>query len=145
MDGARAAEAGPDRVPGLEQLQPIIDSKGFDAPEHDRRFLRYVVEERLAGPGERMKAYNVATSVFDRDERFDPQSDPVVRVEASRLRRSHDRHDLTAGRDDVIRMTIPKGSYAGHRRSIFATPTAIGSEAGAGRQSAAARQQATFF
>jgi hypothetical protein len=35
-----------------------------------------------------MKAYNIATSVFDRDERFDPESDPIVRVEASRLRRS---------------------------------------------------------
>lgn len=88
MDGAGAAGAGPDRAPVLEQSQPIIDSKGFNAPEHDRRFLHYVVEEMLAGPGERMKAYNIATSVFDRDERFDPESDPIVRVEASRLRRS---------------------------------------------------------
>ncbi|WP_119302022.1 tetratricopeptide repeat protein [Dongia deserti] len=112
MDSAGNAETGLDTALVLEQLQRIIDSKDFDASERNRRFLRYVVEEMLAGRGERIKAYNIATSVFGRDESFDPQSDPIVRIEASRLRRSLDRYYLTAGRDDVIRITIPKGSYA---------------------------------
>jgi adenylate cyclase len=97
--------------PTLGQLQRILDSKEFDASDRNRRFLRYVVEEMLAGRGERIKAYSIATSVLDRDDSFDPQSDPIVRIEASRLRRSLDRYYLTAGRADSIRISIPKGSY----------------------------------
>src|SRR5688572_27942469 len=97
--------------PTLGQLQRILDSDDFDASDRNRRFLRYVVEEMLAGRGERIKAYTIATSVFDRDESFDPQSDPIVRIEASRLRRSLDRYYLIAGRADLIRISIPKGSY----------------------------------
>ena len=36
---------------------------------------------------ERIKAYSIATAVFGRDASFDPQTDPVVRMEARRLRR----------------------------------------------------------
>ncbi len=98
-------------APILGQLQRILDSKEFDASERNRRFLRYVMEEMLAGRGDRIKAYGIGTSVLERDESFDPQSDPIVRIEASRLRRSLDRYYLTAGRADPIRITIPKGSY----------------------------------
>ena len=102
-----------DLDPGLvqEQLERILGSSDFDASERNRRFLRYVVDEMLAGRGERIKAYGIATSVLERDESFDPQTDPIVRIEASRLRRSLDRYYLTAGRSDRIRITIPKGSY----------------------------------
>lgn len=98
-------------APVLGQLQRILDSKEFDASDRNRRFLRYVVEEMVAGRSQRVKAYSIATSVFGRNESFDPQADPIVRIEASRLRRSLDRFYLTAGRADPIRITIPKGSY----------------------------------
>jgi adenylate cyclase len=52
------------------------------------RFLRYIVEETLAGRADRIKAYSVGTVVFERDASFDAQSDPVVRIEAGRLRRA---------------------------------------------------------
>lgn len=100
-----------DAAPILAQLQRVLDSKEFDASDRNRRFLRYVVEEAIAGRGQGVKAYSIATTVFGRDESFDPQADPIVRIEASRLRRSLDRFYLTAGRADPIRITIPKGSY----------------------------------
>ena len=65
-----------------EQLQRILDSPSFEASERRRRFLRYVVEELLAGRADRLKGYAIATDVFGRDESFDPQTDPVVRLEA---------------------------------------------------------------
>jgi adenylate cyclase len=37
--------------------------------------------------------------------------DPIVRVEAGRLRRALDHYYLTAGKRDPIRIAIPKGSY----------------------------------
>jgi adenylate cyclase len=93
------------------QLQSIVVCQEFDASERNRRFLKYVVEETLAGRTERIKAYSIATSVFGREASFDPQTDPIIRIEASRLRRSLERYYLTAGRNDPVRIEIPKGSY----------------------------------
>jgi TolB-like protein len=106
-----------------EQLARILASPDFDAPERNRRFLRYVVEEMLAGRGNRIKAYGIAVAVFDRDDSFDAQSDPIVRIEASRLRRSLERYYLLAGQNDPVRIEIPKGAYVPkfHRQSAAAT------------------------
>jgi TolB-like protein len=93
------------------QLARILASPSFDASERNRRFLEHVVEETLAGRGERIKAYGVALEVFARDDSFDAQSDPIVRIEASRLRRSLERYYLLAGQDDPVRIEIPKGGY----------------------------------
>jgi TolB-like protein len=76
-----------------------------------------VVEETLSGRTDRIKAYSVATSVFGRDASFDPQTDPIIRIEASRLRRSLERYYLTAGKHDPVRIEIPKGSYVPTFRS----------------------------
>jgi adenylate cyclase len=93
------------------QLGHVLASRAFDASRRNRDFLRFVVEESLAGRADRIKAYTIATSVLGRDEAFDPQSDPIVRIEASRLRRSLERYYLIAGQDDPVRIDIPKGSY----------------------------------
>ena len=93
------------------ELERIIASSAFDASLRNRAFLRFVVEETLAGRGDKIKAYTIATSVLGRDEAFDPQSDPIVRIEASRLRRSLERYFLLVGQDDPIRIDIPKWGY----------------------------------
>lgn len=93
------------------QLDRIFSSSDFNTSERNRRFLSYIVTETLAGRGDRIKAYTIAVSAFDRDEHFDPNADPVIRIEASRLRRALERYYLTAGRSDPILITIPKGHY----------------------------------
>ena len=95
----------------LAQLDRIRRSAEFDAPERDRKFLTYVIEETLAGRGDRIKAYSIATEVFGRDSSFDPQTDPAVRIEAGRIRRALERYYLVAGRTDPIIISIPKGAY----------------------------------
>lgn len=94
------------------QLERILASVHFDASDRNRRFLRYVVEECLEGRAQQIKAYCIAVSVFNREPSFDPQSDPIVRLEAGRLRRSLEHYYLTAGRHDPIRIVVPKGGYA---------------------------------
>ena len=49
-------------------------------------FLRYVVVEELESRGDGISAYSIAVHALDRPASFDPQSDPVVRVFAGRLR-----------------------------------------------------------
>ena len=101
-------------APGEEetraQLQRILTSAQFPGSGRSGAFLSYVVEEVLAGRGNRIKGYAVAVEVFKRDEAF-TQDDPVVRIEAGRLRRSLERYYLTAGQSDPIRIVIPKGGY----------------------------------
>jgi TolB-like protein len=110
----QVSAGGERKLPGEDcraQLHRILNSIDFPASDRERRFLRHVVEEFLSGRGDRIKAYSIATEVFGRDVSFDPQLDPVVRIEAGHLRRSLERYYLTAGQADPIVVTIPKGGY----------------------------------
>ena len=93
------------------ELQKMLASKDFDSSSRNCRFLTFVVEETLASRGDRIKAYNVALAAFDRSSDFDPLTDPIVRIEASRLRRSIEHYYLTGGLADRVRIAMPKGSY----------------------------------
>src|SRR6478752_2290489 len=92
------------------QLDRITESIEFKVPDRGRAFLRYVVEEALAGRADRIKAYSVALEVFKRGETF-TQDEPVVPIEAGRLRRAIERYYLVAGQADLIRIDLPKGGY----------------------------------
>src|SRR3954452_10006760 len=92
-------------------LQRIVASREFMNSERKRRFLKFVVQETLAGHAGRIKAYAIALDVFDRDPSFNPVADPVVRIEAGRLRRCLEHYYLGEGAADRIRITIPKGGY----------------------------------
>ncbi len=107
--GTEPAKPSPQAV--REQLKKILDSGVLGGRARRGAFLRYVVEETLAGRGELLKGVSIAMSVFGRDETFDQQTDPIVRLEARRLRHDLDGYYATAGRDDPIRISIPKGGY----------------------------------
>lgn len=94
-----------------DALEALLASPHLDASDRRRAFLRYIVEETLAGRADRLKGYSVAISVFGRDESFDSNTDPVVRLEARRLRRDLDSYYVDAGSRDRVRITIPKGAY----------------------------------
>ncbi|PKA44639.1 adenylate cyclase [Rhizobium sullae] len=93
------------------QLERIFSSCEFPKVGRSAAFLTYVTEEALAGRAERIKGYSIAIEVFKRREGF-KQDDPVVRIEAGRLRRTLERYYLVAGQNDPIRIDIPKGGYA---------------------------------
>ena len=94
-----------------QQLARICGTEEFQRSKRSRRFLNYIVEETLAGRAGRIKAYSVAISVLDRDDTFDPQTDPMVRIEASQLRRRLERYYLTQGVNDPVVIDLPKGGY----------------------------------
>ena len=94
-----------------EQLVRILNSGPFHQSQRRQRFLEYLVNETLAGRGERLKAYNVALEVFDRPETFDPVTDPLVRIEAARLREKLREYYGTDGQSDPIHIDLPKGTY----------------------------------
>ena len=69
-------------------LQRMIGSDVFSRSPQLGAFLRFVVEAVLHGRAGRIKAYTIGVEVLRRDAKFDPQLDPIVRVEATRLRRA---------------------------------------------------------
>jgi TolB-like protein len=110
------------------QLSRILASPEFPSAGRGAAFLTYVTEEALAGRAKRLKGYSIAIEVFKRSEGF-TQDDPVVRIEAGRLRRTLERYYLIAGKDDPIRIDIPKGGYAPSftwNETVSADPTTNG-------------------
>lgn len=114
----------PDEV--KTQLKRIIDNQAFKGTEKQRGFLSFVVDEALEGRISQIKAYTVAVSVYGRPEHFDPQVDPIVRVEAGRLRRAIDLYYMTAGKDDPVHIAIPKGSYVPSFKIVDKQPEVAG-------------------
>ena len=93
------------------QLAKIAGSSGFQKAPRLREFLRFVVNEKLDGRADNLKAYTIGLEVFDRPENFDPITDTIVRVNAGKLRRALERYYLGPGRQDKILISIPKGRY----------------------------------
>lgn len=94
-----------------EQLDRILGHPEFQATERTRDFLRFVIEETLSGRKHRLKGYTIATHVFGRGDDFDASQDPIVSIQAGRLRRALERYYLVAGGRDPIVIDIPKGRY----------------------------------
>jgi TolB-like protein len=94
-----------------KQLDRILGSGPFQQSRRRQRFLEYIVDETLAGRGERLKGYSIAQEVFERPQSFDPNVDPLVRIEAGRLRDRLREYYEGEGHDDPIRIDLPKGTY----------------------------------
>ena len=95
-----------------EELDKVLSSKGFAQSERMRRFLTFAVEETLAGRSDEIKEFAIAVQVFDRDESYDSRESTIVRSEARRLRARLDEYYAGEGREDRVRIDVPKGGYA---------------------------------
>ncbi|MFN7937735.1 MAG: hypothetical protein U0R19_30685 [Bryobacteraceae bacterium] len=112
------AEPTPEQV--MEHAGKIAASEMFLQSERLCRFLRFTVEAKLKGNAEQIKEYLLGREVFDRNGDYDPRTDPIVRVEARRLRKKLDEYYAGPGAQDTLRISYPKGSYTPE----FITPRA---------------------
>ena len=101
--------------PSAEQvrrhLDEIVVARPFRRSTSLTRFLRFVVEQALAGKANELKEYPIGVQVFDRGAGFDPRVDPIVRVQAGKLRERLEnfyRQDPVGG---PIRIVLPRGTY----------------------------------
>jgi hypothetical protein len=92
-------------------LAKILASGGFVKADRLCRFLRFTVEAKLNGEEGQIKEYVLGREVFDRNGSYDPRLDPIVRVEARRLRTKLEEYYSGAGQADALRIEFPKGSY----------------------------------
>jgi Tol biopolymer transport system component len=93
------------------QLAKITASQQFSGAPSLGRFLTFIVEETLNGRGAQIKEYLIGVDVFERGEAFDPRIDPIVRVQAGKLRKRLQDFYGRDGASDEIVIDLPKGSY----------------------------------
>jgi Tol biopolymer transport system component len=91
------------------QLERILASEVFSRAQQLRRFLTFIVEQRLAGQGHSLKESVLAHELYGKGAAFDGGTDPVVRVDARRLRDKL--REYYEGRSDPVVISLPKGSY----------------------------------
>src|SRR3982751_2602646 len=92
-------------------LERIVTSPQLESSPSLCRFLRYVVEETLAGRGAQIKEYSLGAEVFARGDAFDPRIDPIVRVQARNLRARMVKYYAGPGEDEAIVIDLPKRTY----------------------------------
>jgi len=95
-----------------DQLRRVLASTIFAQSARMSRFLRFAVERALAGQSDQLKEYLIGVEVFDRKPNYDPRVDPIVRVEARRLRSKLKSYYDGDGRNDDVVIELPKGAYA---------------------------------
>ncbi len=113
-------------------LDEILRSEAFAGSRRSQEFLRYVVDETLAGRGAAIKERNIALDVFGRSNDFDSQKESIVRVKAVEVRRrlAHAYESAVAG---GVRIELPAGAYQPVFRVAGPGPNAARGGPGASR------------
>jgi TolB-like protein/Flp pilus assembly protein TadD len=93
------------------QLDRILSSTTFQQVDRLKRFLNFIVSEHLEGRSDELKEYVVGVQVFGKESSFDPRTDPIVRVQARRLRARLERYYAAEGQHDELIIELPKGGY----------------------------------
>jgi len=94
-----------------EALQRVLRSQTFARSERLRSFLKFIVEMEQLGLSHRLKGYTIGIDVFSRGDGFDPGADPLVRVQAGKLRKLLNQFYASEGLDEPLRIRIPLGGY----------------------------------
>jgi TolB-like protein len=106
-----------------EQLERILSSQALSGSDQLKRLLRLIVERTADGRPDSLKEYNLGLDVFQRPPDYDPKIDPIVRVQARRLRAKLEEYYAGEGAHDPLIIRIPKGAYV----PVFQTRTASSS------------------
>lgn len=92
-------------------LEVVVNSETLARADRARSLLAYLVKTEQNGEAARLKGFTIAQDVFGKDDDFDPAMDAVVRVQAGRLREHLTSFYAGEGKDEPIRITVPKGTY----------------------------------
>jgi TolB-like protein len=93
------------------QMERILASDLFQHSERLKKLLRYLVTHMLWGKTDEIKEYRIATEVFGRKESFEPEIDPIVRVQAHRLRTKLQAYMQRHAISERLIIDLPKGAY----------------------------------
>ena len=108
-------------------LDQALNSPLFRNADRQARFLRFVVYSALHSPQSAIKEFDIGIAVYDRRSDYDPRMDPIVRVEAARLRaRLREYYEVTP--PEHVRIEIPKGRYIPVFISVEGDPAPVNTD-----------------
>src|SRR3569623_1024605 len=93
------------------ELESVLNSQEFVRAPRLAHLLSYLCEKLFAGEANQIKEYSIALEAFNRGDRFDQDSDSIVRVEANRLRKRLAEYYAGEGSSHELQITIPVGQY----------------------------------
>ncbi len=105
------AATTPDPAVITVEIEKLAASSCFRKAERCLRLLRYLTDRTLEGRAGDLKEYVLGVAVFERPDSYDPRTDPVVRLEARRLRLKLAEYYQSEGANDDVVIDLPKGAY----------------------------------
>ena len=93
------------------ELGRILASDIFTRSDRLSAYLKFIVERTLAGEGDTLKEQVLAIELYGKTADFNTAADPIVRVDARRLRDRLREYYASAPTGDLV-ISVPKGSYA---------------------------------
>lgn len=97
--------------PRWQAVERVISSQSFAKAARLVGFLRYVCERTLLGRSAEISEQQVGIYVFGRPPDYDPATDNIVRGTARQLRQRWAVFYQEEGREESIRIAIPRGAY----------------------------------
>jgi len=94
-----------------DQLKKIISDPVFSVSDILKKFLSFIVQQTLAGHSNQLKEYTIGVYVLGKRADFRPQTDAILRIHATRQRRALNHYYDNTGKEDLLRIIIPKGNY----------------------------------
>lgn len=117
-----------------EELRRVLQSKHFANAPKRSRFLEFVAEQEFQGNGAKINEYLIGVEIYDRGTEFNPQVDPIVRVQAHEIRRALKKYYAEDGSQSLVCIDLPSGHYV----PVFARSEVPGQEAAPASSAAAA-------
>lgn len=111
----------PDSTLIRAELERLLANPKIRTRKLIKKFLRYVVEETLTGNGGELNQYNIAVHGLGKPPDFSPVYNPIVRIEAGRLRKLLETHYHSTGHNSQVAILIPKGAYQAEFRLLEQT------------------------
>ena len=95
-----------------QHLKEVIEGAAFKASQRSGQFLKYIVDQAIAGHFESLKERVIGIELFGRSPSYDTGEDAIVRVTASDVRKRLLQH--YGGKDGAtseFRISLPLGAY----------------------------------
>jgi hypothetical protein len=111
--GIETIDASFEHTPGeiRDALRRITGSRWFREARQLQAFLKFIIEETLAGRQDALKESLIGCAVFGRRPDYDPRRETIVRVQATMLRKKLQAYYKDEGAADPIIIEVPRGGY----------------------------------
>jgi hypothetical protein len=109
-----------------EQMNRLLSDRLFQPGSRYGKMLQYVVEHALEEKPDHLKERTIGSEVFGRDPDYDTNSDPIVRVTASELRKRIAQYYVDPQHAAELHIDMPAGSYTPEFRLSAAPSVATG-------------------